>query len=325
MKLKDFVMFSCASWWWHKAGAVAKSTVVLQQQKPWLLLCNNHGDERNLYDMVLSAERNQTVTEAPESRSDTVGFSVQGASQSRTQGAGGSGDSRLCSHCGRKGHEKEKCFELIGWPEWVGTAGRGGRSGGRSSSRGGRAGGHGGGRGRGGFAAAVDSSRQVGVSNSEVDHNTLPTLTDAQPREVSMENQGVRVNNGEDMQVGATVEISSTSPPTPIDGASASNRSQASSIGDGGGGSSSVMIGSGSEWILIVGLDRAIHLYNPLTRVLLPLPSYHTFLHQPGEDEDGSVANEELYDDNEWFRNLYIRRAFVVPPRHPHEKDKLLV
>ncbi|KAL2924154.1 Antiviral helicase SKI2, partial [Bienertia sinuspersici] len=118
---------------------------------------------------VLSAERHQTVTEAPESRSDTD-----------TRGAGGSGDSRLCSHCGRKGHEKEKCFELIGWLEWVGTAGRGGRSGGRSSSRGGRAGGRGGGHGRGGFAAAVDSSRQVGVSNSEVDHNTLPTLTDAQ-------------------------------------------------------------------------------------------------------------------------------------------------
>ncbi|KAL2924711.1 putative ATP-dependent RNA helicase DHR1 [Bienertia sinuspersici] len=89
---------------------------------------------------------------------------AQGASQSRTQGAGGG----------------EKCFELIGWPELAGTAGRRGRSGGRSSDRGGRAGGRGGGHCCGGFAAAVDSSRQVAVSNSEVDHNTLPTLTNAQ-------------------------------------------------------------------------------------------------------------------------------------------------
>ncbi|KAF9614608.1 hypothetical protein IFM89_019585, partial [Coptis chinensis] len=53
------------------------------------------------------------------------------------------------------GHEKDKCFQMIGWPEW---AGNGGRSGGRSSGRGGRGNyGRGGSRGRGGFVAAMGS------------------------------------------------------------------------------------------------------------------------------------------------------------------------
>ncbi|KAL2924559.1 hypothetical protein RDABS01_007373 [Bienertia sinuspersici] len=86
-----------------------------------------------------------------------------------------------------------------------------------------------------------------------------------------------------------------------------------------------------------------IHLFNPLTRALLPLPSYLTFLHQPGEsssdeddideDEDEDVIDEDEdeddlqnnnnnnprfirpespYDENEWFRRYYIRRAYVL-------------
>ncbi|KAF9622131.1 hypothetical protein IFM89_029415 [Coptis chinensis] len=56
---------------------------------------------------VLSAERHQSVTAAQDSRNDVVGFAIDGVAQSR---AHGSVDVRLCSHCGHKGHEKDKCF-----------------------------------------------------------------------------------------------------------------------------------------------------------------------------------------------------------------------
>ncbi|KAJ8631367.1 hypothetical protein MRB53_024690 [Persea americana] len=128
---------------------------------------------------VLSAERHQSVTDAQDSRNDVVGFAVDGVAQSRAQGGV---DVRVCSHCGRKGHEKDKCFELIGWPEWAGNGGRGSRGGGRSSGRGGRGNNsRGGGRGRGGFAAAMDSTRQTSLNGaSEVDRASVPTLSDAQ-------------------------------------------------------------------------------------------------------------------------------------------------
>ncbi|KAF9589111.1 hypothetical protein IFM89_019161, partial [Coptis chinensis] len=113
---------------------------------------------------VLSVERHQSVTAAQDSRNDVVGFVIDGVAQSRAQG---SVDVRLCSHCGRKGHEKDKCFQLIGWPEW---AGNGGRSGGRLSGRGGRRNyGHGGGHGQGGFAATMDNDvGGAGVSGDGV-------------------------------------------------------------------------------------------------------------------------------------------------------------
>ncbi|KAL2938404.1 RNA-binding protein lark, partial [Bienertia sinuspersici] len=119
---------------------------------------------------VLAAERHQFVTEPQDSRSDVVGFSVDGVAPSRTQV---SGDARVCTHCCRKGHEKDKCFELYGWPE-------GGRAGGRAGGRGGSRGG-GRGRGRHSFAATIDSTHQALSSNTtDVDRASLPTLPDAQ-------------------------------------------------------------------------------------------------------------------------------------------------
>lgn len=42
----------------------------------------------------------------------------------------------VCSNCGRTGHEKEFCWEIIGYPEWWSE--RSGRGGGQNSMRGGR-------------------------------------------------------------------------------------------------------------------------------------------------------------------------------------------
>ena len=45
----------------------------------------------------------------------------------------------LCSHCGRSRHEKDFCWEIIGYPDWWSERNKGGR-GGSSSGRGGRGG-----------------------------------------------------------------------------------------------------------------------------------------------------------------------------------------
>ena len=50
--------------------------------------------------------------------------------------------SASCSHCGRTGHEKKDCWQIIGFPEWWTECNGGGRG---TSSRG--RGGHGSGRG----------------------------------------------------------------------------------------------------------------------------------------------------------------------------------
>lgn len=76
-----------------------------------------------------------------------------------------------------KGHDKEKCYELIGWPEWAGSGGRSGYGGGRGGSRGGRQGV----RGRGTVAAALNNIRQSFSNNSsEIDRSSLSTLSDEQ-------------------------------------------------------------------------------------------------------------------------------------------------
>ncbi|KAL2938513.1 Retrovirus-related Pol polyprotein from transposon RE1, partial [Bienertia sinuspersici] len=121
---------------------------------------------------VLSAERHQIIANSQDTRPEVVGFATEGTAPSRSNGGS---DIRVCSHCGRTGHEKEKCFELIGLPEWASTGGRSGRGGGRF-------GGHGNGRGGG---RGGNNSRQASSSNpSEVDRATLPTLTDAQVQQV---------------------------------------------------------------------------------------------------------------------------------------------
>lgn len=72
------------------------------------------------YAKIISDERKQLVSEGPDSRPDAVGFTAV----SRPPLAAGD-DTRLCSHCGRTGHLKERCFQLHGFPERRGGRGRG--------------------------------------------------------------------------------------------------------------------------------------------------------------------------------------------------------
>ncbi|KAL2933218.1 Long chronological lifespan protein 2 [Bienertia sinuspersici] len=91
------------------------------------------------YAKVVADERKQTVSEAHDSHSEVaIGFAASGSAPFRSARSG-SGDGRVCEHCGRRGHDKDKCFELMGWPDRVvntGAARGPGRSG-RSHGRGG--------------------------------------------------------------------------------------------------------------------------------------------------------------------------------------------
>ena len=78
----------------------------------------------------------------------------------------------LCSHCGRSGHEKRDCWQIIGFPEWwpdrnnSGGRGRGGRNAGSGGS----------GRGRAQATAAHATTAHATSSNT----SSIPGLTSDQ-------------------------------------------------------------------------------------------------------------------------------------------------
>ena len=119
------------------------------------------------YAKIISDERKQLVFEANDTRSDAVGFSVV----SRPSPPVGGDETRLCSHCGRTGHVKDRCFQFHGFPDRHGGHGRGPR-GGRGSSRGAAT-----------FAATAAGGSRTNLGPVEVntgDRCTAPTLTDEQ-------------------------------------------------------------------------------------------------------------------------------------------------
>ncbi|XP_019101779.1 PREDICTED: uncharacterized protein LOC109133252 [Camelina sativa] len=76
----------------------------------------------------------------------------------------------LCSHCGRSGHEKDYCWELIGYPEWWNE--RSGRGRGHGSGRGGQS---------SSFQAAGRGRGYVTVAHATSPHaSAYPSLTPKQ-------------------------------------------------------------------------------------------------------------------------------------------------
>ncbi|CAO2813783.1 unnamed protein product [Amaranthus hypochondriacus] len=153
------------------------------------------------YAKVVSDERKQTVSDAHDNRQDgTVGFAAFGTAQSRFPGLS-NGESRVCDHCGKKGHLKEKCFDLHGWPESFNSRSgqRGGQRGGRGSSRGGRGGRTHGFNGRG-FAGSVNNgSKQLNEINiTDDDRQNAPTLSDAQWAQFMNAIKGVKTPHSTD-------------------------------------------------------------------------------------------------------------------------------
>lgn len=70
------------------------------------------------YAKVVSDERKQTLADVNEARADVVGFVAFGSASSRNFRAPNTDVPRVCSHCGKTGHEKDNCFDLHGVPDW---------------------------------------------------------------------------------------------------------------------------------------------------------------------------------------------------------------
>lgn len=67
---------------------------------------------------------------------DASGFATRSVPPKFSQGNNRNIDRSLCSHCGRTGHEKDFCWEMVGYPDW--WTERGNRGGGCGFGRGGR-------------------------------------------------------------------------------------------------------------------------------------------------------------------------------------------
>ncbi|XP_021766280.1 uncharacterized protein LOC110730766 [Chenopodium quinoa] len=86
---------------------------------------------------------------------------------------------KFCNHCNRIGHDESGCFQIIGYPEWWGDRGRGGRGRGRSGGCGGR----GGARNSGSNSASTSSQQQSvranKVGGSSQQQSQAPLTDDA--------------------------------------------------------------------------------------------------------------------------------------------------
>ncbi|KAL2903653.1 hypothetical protein RDABS01_002363, partial [Bienertia sinuspersici] len=60
INLKDYVMFSCVCRSWHEAATVVKSNNIIL---PWLMLSNDDGDKRNLFDLSIKKCYNLSLPE----------------------------------------------------------------------------------------------------------------------------------------------------------------------------------------------------------------------------------------------------------------------
>ena len=112
-------------------------------------------DIGEIYAKIIREEQRLNSSKDRETQQLAVGFiaktnSVSDQQTSRTNSVGPEKRDRVptCSHCGRRGHDKAGCWQLIGFPDWWEDrppnrgnngsnrgAGRGGRGRGNSSSR----------------------------------------------------------------------------------------------------------------------------------------------------------------------------------------------
>ncbi|XP_020887797.1 uncharacterized protein LOC110230138 [Arabidopsis lyrata subsp. lyrata] len=142
-----------------------------------------------VYQRIIREERQLTITRNRDATPEAVGFAVQAAQRGQTSNFYREKDV-TCTHCGKYGHAKADCFQIIGLPEWWGERGRDYNDRGRGGrGRGGRGGRFGRGRGSGGRANAVTGVQANIVGGiqanstrtpADLDRQSLPQMSDDQ-------------------------------------------------------------------------------------------------------------------------------------------------
>lgn len=142
-------------------------------------------DLGKVYNKVVREEDRLNSAKSREQQQDAVGFAtrregnnVDSRDDSSPQGGQNRGRDRVCSNCGRSGHDKSACWQIIGYPEWFTE--RGGR-GTRGLSRGGGRSGTSRGRGQSNAAYATNANQ------SNVAYATNANPTGASSPEITLE------------------------------------------------------------------------------------------------------------------------------------------
>ncbi|KAL5797548.1 hypothetical protein ACOSQ2_002368 [Xanthoceras sorbifolium] len=126
-----------------------RSQILMQEPLPPL---------NTAFSKALTKERHHSIVRQGDKKAEAVGFAVQSSARGHGATPTKEGDkSRFtgtCSHCKKVGHDKDNCFQLLGFPDWWYSENRAAARGGGKYTRGGR----GNGRGRGNVANAVGQS-----------------------------------------------------------------------------------------------------------------------------------------------------------------------
>lgn len=129
-------------------------------------------DLNSVYQRVVREEKRICAVKV-EAKDAPVGFNVKAehcGGEELTMGGAVTAVARgrssiVCSNCGRDGHEKKECWQLIGFPEWFND-----RS--QSGGRGGR------GRGRGRYNMSIVNGAQAAAASTSANQNTgVPQLS----------------------------------------------------------------------------------------------------------------------------------------------------
>ncbi|KAH7568282.1 hypothetical protein JRO89_XS07G0271200 [Xanthoceras sorbifolium] len=171
-----------------------RSQILMQEPLPPL---------NTAFSKALTEERHHSIVRQGDKKAEAVGFAVQSSARGHGATPTKEGDkSRFtgtCSHCKKVGHDKDNCFQLLGFPDWWYSENRAAARGGGKYTRGGR----GNGRGRGNVANAVGQSsgstsgQQIGapdrngVQLSDAQwHHLLGMLKPSQPNDATPTHDG---------------------------------------------------------------------------------------------------------------------------------------
>lgn len=95
-------------------------------------------DIGEIYNKIIREEQRLSSSRDRENQQGAVGFVTKKEPSMESTGSGQNRTpSTQCAHCGRNGHEKENCWQLVGFPDWWEERTQN-RAAGRSAKRGGR-------------------------------------------------------------------------------------------------------------------------------------------------------------------------------------------